>query len=130
MLAYERVPGRVRFTLDAAIYDDSARALLPEIGAYGAGLIDHLFRADLTVKINAGAAELSLEGQSGALRAGKLRIYAEDQSGTRKELRSAPLPAGATVSVAIPAGTRRVAAVLRGEDDAGPLVAVAEQLTP
>ena len=130
VLGYERVPGRVRFFLDEAIYADSARALLPEIGAYGAGLIDHLLRAELTVKVSAGAAELSLAGQSGNLKAGKLRIYVEDQTGKRKELRSAPFAPGATVSVAIPAGTRRVAAVLRGEDDAGPVVAVAEQLMP
>ena len=47
LLAYLRVPGRVRFFLDRAVYRDSARALLPEIGAYAAGLVNHLFRADI-----------------------------------------------------------------------------------
>ena len=54
LFAYERVLGRVRFFLDRAVYADSARALLPEIGAYAAGLIDHVFRAELQLELTDG----------------------------------------------------------------------------
>ena len=126
LLAYLRVPGRVRFFLDRAVYRDSARALLPEIGAYAAGLVDHLFRADIHLEVNAGAVAVSVTGARGAVRKGEVRLYFEDASGRRSAF--AALPASATPSTfTIPAGARRIAAALRGEDDAGELVAVAEQ---
>ena len=58
-------------------------------------------------------------------------MFAEDAAGVRKEIGSWPAAAvtgGQAVSVAVPAGTRQLAAVLRGEDDAGVLVAAGEQL--
>ena len=132
ILAYQRVPGRVRFFLDRAVYEDTARALLPEIGAFGAGLIDHLLRGEATIKIEGATAQLAVSGVRGSLRGGKLRVFAEDGAGARREIGSWPaaeLAAGQTISVSIPAGTRLVAAVLRGQDDAGVLVAAGEQLT-
>jgi hypothetical protein len=166
MLAYERVPGRVRFFLDDAIYADSARSLLPEIGAYGAGLIDHLFRAEIQLDVADGVVRASVSGARGAIRGGEVRIYAEDARGRRRLAGAlparppvapppppppepAPPPAGPAAVpaesdgapalppvpvsgpvVAIPPGTRRLAAVLRGEDDAGDLIAVVEQAVP
>jgi hypothetical protein len=134
LLAYERVAGRVRFFLDDAIYADTARALLPEIGAYGAGLCDHLFRAELVIDSGeAGAAGADGEGVSvevhGARGAaeGEIQVFAENARGQRSPLGAAPLASGATrVTVAgrVPEGTRRFAAVLRGKDAAGELVAV------
>ena len=35
------------FFLDDNVYEDTAQALMPRIGAYGAGLIDHLFSSAL-----------------------------------------------------------------------------------
>ena len=59
------------------------------------------------------------------MRKGEIRVFAEDAAGARKPL--ATVPPGATgARVTIPAGTRRLAAVLRGEDDAGEFVAVGE----
>ena len=43
-LGYERMPGRVRFFLDEQVYSDAARALLPEVAGYAAGLVEHLLR--------------------------------------------------------------------------------------
>jgi hypothetical protein len=126
LVAYLRVPGRVKFFLDRAVYHDSARALLPEIGAYAAGLVDHLFRADIHLDIKDGVVAVSVTGARGSIHRGEVRIYAEDAAGRRSPIGS--LPAATTAStLTIPARARRIAAVLRGEDDAGELVAVAEQ---
>jgi hypothetical protein len=166
LLAYERVPGHVRFFLDGAVYQDTARALLPEIGAFGAGLIDHLLRGEAVIKLSrktgettgetsgettgAGAegggtgsaeaktvqtsgqmtAQISITGARGAIHDGQLRVFADDQAGIRQPIGSWPasaLAGGQSVSVAVPAGTRLVAAVLRAQDDAGVLVAAGEQ---
>jgi hypothetical protein len=131
LLAYERVPGRVRFFLDDAVYADTARALLPEIAGYGAGLVDHLFRAELELAAADGAVTVDVRGARGRVE-GKVRLFAEDARGRRTELATTALAPSSTgdarlsVSVAPPAGTRRLAAVLRGQDAAGELVAVAE----
>jgi hypothetical protein len=131
LLAYERVPGRVRFFLDDAVYADTARAVLPEIAAYGAGLVDHLFRVELALAAKDGGVTVEARGARGALD-GEVRVFAEDARGRRTELGKGVV-AGAgdgvarvTVSAVPPAGTRRLAAVLKGRDAAGELVAVAE----
>jgi hypothetical protein len=129
LLAYLRVPGRVRFFLDGAVYHDTARTLLPEIGAYAAGLVNHLFRADIHLEVAAGTVTVSVAGARGEVRKGAVRVYAEDAAGKRRAIGAAPASAAPT-SFTIPAGTRRIAAVLRGEDDAGELVAVAEHPAP
>jgi hypothetical protein len=126
LLAYQRVPGRVRFFLDDAVYADTARALLPEIGGYGAGLIDLLFRGEVTLEVSDGSVSARVGGARGRVRGGQIRIFAEDAKGQRRLIGS--VASGGSVS--IPSGTRRIAAVLRAEDDAGVLVAVAEQALP
>ena len=131
LLAYERVPGRVRFFLDDAIYADTARALLPEIAAYAAGLVDHLFRAELTIDSAAGAVTVSMRGGQGAVR-GQVRVLVEDARGRRREIGRAFVTgeggeARVTVAADVPAGTRRLAAVFEGQDAAGQLTAVAER---
>ncbi|HMF44287.1 MAG TPA: hypothetical protein VKQ32_26625 [Polyangia bacterium] len=125
LLAYERVPGRVRFFLDDAVYADTARVLLPEIAGYGAGLINHLFRAEIRVEITGGVAQVTLAGAQGAVRKGQIRVFAEDGSGARRPAATLP-PGSEPARLAVPAGTRKIAAVLRGEDDAGEFVAVGE----
>jgi hypothetical protein len=126
LVAYLRVPGRVRFFLDRAVYHDSAGVLLPEIGAYAAGLVDHLFRAEVHLDIKDGSVTVAVTGAEGGVRKGEVRLYADDATGRRHAFGSVPAASiGSTVTV--PAGARRIAAVLRGEDDAGELVAAAEQ---
>ena len=67
-----------------------------------------------------------MSGAHGIVRKGEVRLYLEDASGRRSAFAS--VPASTTPStLTIPGGTRRIAAVLRGEDEAGELVAVAEQ---
>lgn len=125
LLAYERVPGRVRFFLDEAVYADSASVLLPEIAGYGAGLINHLFRAEIHVEINGGVAQLSVSGAQGGVRKGQIRVFAEDAAGARRPAATLS-PGSEPARLAVPPGTRKIAAVLRGEDDAGTFVAVGE----
>jgi hypothetical protein len=140
LFGYERVPGRVRFFLDDAIYADTARALLPEIGAYGAGLIDHLFRVELELTVQDGSIAVLVKGARGAA-SGEVRLFAEDGRGRRTQVGKGTLPSGGvgvgdggevrlSVSAVAPPGTRRIAAVLRGQDAAGELAAVVEQPLP
>jgi hypothetical protein len=119
--------------MDRAVYQDTARTLLPEVGAYCAGLIDHLLRGEAAINVEGGNATVTINGARGAIRSGQLRLFADDAAGARKQIGSWPASAvagGQSVSVAVPAGTRQLAAVLRGEDDAGVLVAAGEQSTP
>ena len=129
VLAYQRVPGRVRFFLDGAVYADTARTLLPEIAGFAAGLIDHLFRAEITLVLEGDRARATPTSSSGRIRGGTLRLFAEDAAGRRREIGAFPSEGAAALaaaSAAVPAGTVRLAATLRGEDDAGPVVAVGE----
>ncbi len=129
-LAYMRVPGRVRFFLDSAVYEDTARALLPMVGAYAAGLLDHLFRGELTMQTSGGQVTLGLAGWTAAPTDGSLRVFAEDRHGVRSPI---PLPSGGSnlipgtqINLELPPGTRRVAAVWRGRDGRESIIAVGE----
>ena len=132
ILGYERVPGRVRFFLDARVYTDSARVLLPEIAGYAAGLIDHLFRAEVRLTLDGDQVRAAVVAPAGRIQGGQLRLFGEDATGKRREIGSFSTEGGAErgVSVAVTPGTRRVAAVLRGRDDAGPVVAFGELAVP
>ncbi len=121
-LGYVREPRRIRFFLDPAVYADASKALLPEVGAYAVGLIDHLLRAGVKLERSGGSVTASLEGVTGTVD-GRLRFFAEDALGVRRELTAA---AGQPLSVSVPVGAKRIAAVLRGQDAAGPLVAAGE----
>jgi hypothetical protein len=128
-LGYVRVPGRVRFFLDNAVYADAARTLLPEVTAYTAGLLDHLLRAGLALTAAGRQVTINLEGIT-APRDATLRLYGEDDSGRRRELPGPvaveTLVSGHPLEITAPAGVRRVAAVLRGQDAGGAFVAVGE----
>lgn len=128
VLGYMRVPGRVRFFLDGAVYADTARALLPEVASYSAGLIDHLLRGAIDLSLDGAQVQATVRGPAGKIRGGTLRLFAEDAAGRRREIGAFPAdgPGLETASVVLPSGTRRAAAVLRGEDDAGPVVAFGE----
>ena len=132
VLGYQRVPGRVRFFLDGAVYADTARTLLPEIAGYAAGLIDHLFRAEIGLELDGDRVRATVVAPAGRIRGGQLRVYAEDAKGRRREIGAfaSDGPGLDAASVALPAGSVRVAATLRGEDDAGVVVAVGELAIP
>ena len=124
-LAYVRVPGRVRFFLDEAIYADAAKALLPEIAGYASGLLDHLLRAGLQLKATGREVTITLEGAGALTAEAKVRVFGDDVVGGRKELTTVALSGGQVV-VKVPADVKRVAAVVRASDGAGPFVAIGE----
>jgi hypothetical protein len=128
VLGYERVPGRVRFFLDKRIAADSARVLLPEIAGYAAGLIDHLLRTRVLLSMDGDQVRATIVAPAGRIRGGRLRLLTEDGKGSRREIEAFSTDTGAPddVSVVVPPGSRRIAAVLRGQDDEGPVVAFGE----
>jgi hypothetical protein len=130
VLAYENNGTQVRFLLDDAVYADMARALLPEIAGYAAGLLDHLLRATLEMTVAQARVTVRLGGD--VKQGGTVRLFAEDGSGHRRELRevAATLAPGAELVVDVPAGARKLAAVLRGRDTGGPFVAAGEVALP
>jgi hypothetical protein len=135
-LAYERLPSRVRFFLDEGVYADAAQALLPEVAGYAAGMVDHLLRGGFTFAFQGGQVTVTLEGPAGGKAEGELALVVEDVSGQRTALevpggsQRRTLAAGELFQVTLPAGARKIGAVLRGSDAAGPLVAVGEARVP
>ena len=134
VLAYENSGTQVHFLLDDAVYADMARALLPEIAGYAAGLLNHLLRASLemTATGNNASAKVTVRLAGEIKQGGALRVFVEDGSGRRRELpaAAATLAPGEEIAIDLPAGARRVAAVLRGRDARGPFVAAGEVLLP
>jgi hypothetical protein len=124
---YQVVGGRLGFTLDDECIAEQVAAVLPEVAGYAAGLLDWLFRGELTVA-DEGAIAIGSTGV--ALGAGEVEVFAEDAAGVRTSIGKGSIKGGAAGSVAarisatVPADARRVAAVFRGVDGAGqPLVA-------
>ncbi len=132
VLGYQRVPGRVRFFLDARVHADSARVLLPEIAGYSAGLIDHLLRGEIALEKDGDQVRARIASPMGRITGGQLRLFADDENGRRRPIGSFATDAGApdTVSVGVPSGARRIAAVLTGQDAAGQVVAFGELALP
>jgi hypothetical protein len=129
VLAYQRDPDAVRFFLDEKVYADNAAALLPEIVAYGAGLVDHIFRAKPAVTIEGGNVSVKLEGLRGDAAEGTLMLFAEDANGRRSpfgDTSPRAFAADTSVSAAIPSGSRRIGICFRGKDAAGTVIAVGE----
>jgi hypothetical protein len=130
VLAYENSGTQVRFFLDDAVYADMACVLLPEIAGYVAGLLNHLLRARLEMTLAETSVTVRLGGE--VKQGGALRVFVEDESGRRRELpgAAATLELGGEVAVTLPAGARKLAAVLRGRDAGGPFVAAGEVTLP
>jgi hypothetical protein len=128
---YLRAPDGIHWSLDERCHADYARALLPETARYAAGALELLFRGRLDVAAANGSATVTMHDL--ALKSGTVSVYADVGNGPRRLVRAhkllAPAADGDTIAdIALPAGTRRVAAVFRGVDAAGePLVIVQEQ---
>jgi hypothetical protein len=136
-LGYEWIPGRVRFFMDERVYSDAARALLPEVAGYAAGMVEHLLRGSLALTVSDGQVAIALEGVAGGKADGRLQLFAEDGGGRRQPLTATPAEANASsfaagplFTVTPPAGTKKLAAVLVGSDAAGDLVAFGEVSLP
>ena len=130
VLAYQNNGTQVQFFLDDAVYADMARILLPEIAGFAAGLLNHLLRASLEMTVTGNTVAVRLGGD--VKEGGALRVFAEDGSGRRRELpgAAAALAPGGEIAVAVPAGIKKLAAVLRGRDAGGPFVAAGEVTLP
>jgi hypothetical protein len=126
------------FTLDDECMLEQVDAILPEVVAYEAGLLDFLLRGELQIAV---AGEIVVTGQG--LGAGAIELYVEDERGVRAKLTSAAVAAVGTaptassvpasgaagaevlVRVAAPSAGTRVVALYRGVDASGePLIAV------
>lgn len=129
--AYQRVADKIHFFLDKAVYADVARASLPQVMGYAAGLSDHLMRGKLEISVSGDVASVTLSGAGGGS-GGELAVHvlSEDESGTRVEIGSPSLRGATPVTVQLPKGTRKVAAFARGRDDAGIFVATGELSLP
>jgi hypothetical protein len=114
----------LRFNLSDDCAAEQIRALLPEIGSYATGLLEHLFRGALTVVVNQGSIDVSVPSSALQLGAGQLTFVAEDANGRRNPIGTGELHDGAA-RMAAPAGATRVFVIFRGVDVNGePLVAV------
>lgn len=129
ILAYERGIGTVRFGLDDAVHGDAAKVLLPEIAAYGAGLVDSLLRVRLDLRREGGRVTVKLEGHEAAGEVSRVTVLAEDRQGVRKPLsvaKAGTSQVGAGIEVEAPRGARKVAVAVTGTDRRGPFIAVGE----
>lgn len=112
----------LEFFLDDACLLEQAQAILPEVAAYEAGLLDFLLRGQLAVRVESGAVVVASPVKLGA---GQLDILLEDARGQRTSLKSQAVSgaeAGAELArLGAPAGAR-VIAVYRGKDEAGEAV--------
>jgi hypothetical protein len=134
VLAYENSGTQVHFLLDDAVYADMARALLPEIAGYAAGLLNHLLRASLEMTATGTkvSTKVTVRLAGEIKQGGALRVFVEDTNGHRRELpgAAATLAPDEEITVDLPAGARKLAAVLRGRDAGGPFVAAGEVTLP
>lgn len=128
--AYQRVADKIHFFLDKAVYADVAKAWLPRVMGYAAGLSDHLMRGKLQISVSGDEATLALSGVAGQDADLAARVFGEDESGRRQEIGSASFHGGTPATVRLPKGTRKVAAVVRGRDSAGTFVATGELSLP
>ncbi len=116
--------GVLGFWIDDDCMLEQIAAILPEVAAYEAGLLDFLLRGDLTINVGDGVVV------SGAgFGAGTVEVLAEDDRGVRTSLGAAQVAGGPAqgdlIRVPAPATATRVVAVYRGVDSAGePVVAV------
>jgi hypothetical protein len=122
-LARYRVEHNVlAFGLDDECMLEQIEAILPEVVAYEAGLLDFLLRGELQIAVS-GEIAVTAKG----LGAGEVEVYIEDERGVRTKLTSAATAANADplVRVAAPSAGTRVIALYRGVDGNGePLIAV------
>jgi hypothetical protein len=129
ILGYVRGPDRVRFFLDNAVYDDAARTLLPEVQGYAAGLLELLLRPGLVMRVSGGQLTVALDGVSAPTDL-SLQLYTDDEGNRRHAVPATvdltALAQGQPVTVALPAGAHRVAAVVKGRQASGSFVAIGE----
>ena len=120
--------GALAWSFDDECLLEQAAALLPVAAGYQAGLLQWLFRGELTL-IDGPGGTITPQARRLALGAGTLTILAEDARGIRSVISAGSVTEAkdgdALGSATLPAGTRRAIAMFRGVDAAGePVVAV------
>jgi hypothetical protein len=121
--------GVLRFSTDDDCMLEQVDAILPQAVGYGAGLLDWLFRGELSATAEPGAAGKLIVVTRGATGAGTLEVLSEDARGVRKvesTQQVAAAKAGDPIAtVAVPAGASKTYLLFQGTDGAGePLIAV------
>jgi len=114
--------GLLSFWIDDDCMLEQIAAILPQVAAYEAGLLDFLLRGDLTITVGD-----SIVVSGAGLGPGTVQVLVEDDRGLRTELGAAQVTGTSEelVKVPAPAAGIRVVAVYRGADRSGePLVAV------
>jgi hypothetical protein len=129
LAAYRRVADKIVFSFDAAVYADVARAWLPRVTGYAAGLANHLMRGKLQVAVSEQQVTLTVSGLDGVDGNPVVHVYGEDEAGSRQEV-AATVLVGASATVSVPKGVRKLAAIARGRDRAGTFVATGELTLP
>lgn len=112
----------VSFSLDDDCVLDQIASILPEVSAYETGMLDFLFRGELTIAHGANVVVTAKD-----LGAGTVEIFLEDDHGVRTSIATSAVAAGSDklVEVATPTSGSRIVAVFRGADTAGePVVAI------
>ena len=129
--AYRRGANKIHFFFDQSVYASVAQACLPQVMGYAAGLADHLLRGKLQIVVSGDEAALSLSGIAGAPEPeAAIHVLGESETGVRQEIAVAPLRGATSVSVPLPKGTHKIAAYVRGRDNAGLFVAAGELTLP
>jgi hypothetical protein len=128
--AYQRVADKIHFFLDKAVYADVAKAWLPRVMGYAAGLSDLLMRGRLQISVTEDEATVALSDIEGLAGDIAVHVFGEDESGKRQEIGTASVHGGTPATVKLPKGTRKVAAFARARDSAGAFVATGELSLP
>src|SRR5262249_56894197 len=108
----------VHFFLSDDCAESQLHFLMPMIGGYAAGFLEHLFRGGLAVTVEGGRATVSVPANETQLGAGQLTYVAEDGSGHRKVIGTGELKDSAA-GFDVPSHATRVFAVFKGVDAAG-----------
>jgi hypothetical protein len=122
--------GTLRWSTDDECLLEQVDLTMPRAVAYGAGLLDWLFRGDLEVTADPGAPGKAIVVARAGLGAGTIEVLAEDARGVRTAAgQPVAVKAGAAgdavATVDVPAGAKAVYVLFEGADAAGePLVAV------
>jgi hypothetical protein len=128
---YRLATGHVSFWLDDDCLLEQSAAILPQVGAYSAGLLAWLFRGQLQIATSGSG--LQVTGKT--VGKGTLEIYWDDARGVRSRFHTVDVAgAGGTALATVPAppeGARALAVLFRGVDANGqPLIAAASTVYP
>jgi hypothetical protein len=129
---YRQLHRRLSWQIDDTCAAEQLAVILPGVGAYAQGLLEWLFRGQLSVSVTADSVRVTVAEGAPALGAGKIYLVGEDSKGKRwglGEIAATGGNAGDELgSLSVGETTmRKVIAVYRGVDAAGEeLVAVGE----